>query len=60
MYILRFERMEPRRYAVTSLTAELSPFEIAHTGEGWRINPGMPGREQFEALLNPRLDEEVG
>ena len=60
VYILRFERLEPGRYAVASRRAEPAPFEIAQTGEGWRISREMPDREAFEELLKPRLDEEVG
>jgi len=59
VYILRFEELEARRYTGKSLTAELNPFEIADTGEGWRIAGDVPHKERFETLLKPRLDEEV-
>ena len=59
VYILRFERLAPQRFAATSLMAELSPFEIPNTEGAWRITGNMRDRDQFEALLKPRLDEEV-
>ena len=60
VYILRFEQQEPGRYAATSIMTELPPFEVVQSPEGWRIDREMPDREQFEELLKPRLDEEVG
>lgn len=60
VYILRFQRLEPTRFAVTCHTGSLPPFEIWRDAAGWQITGNIPYREQFEALLQPRLDEEVG
>lgn len=60
VYILRFEQLELTRYAVTCHTGNLPPFEVNRNGAAWRIAGDTPDREQFETLLQPRLDEEVG
>jgi len=60
VYILRFERLELTHFAVTCHTGNLQAFEICRSADGWRITGDVPDREQFEALLQPRLDEEVG